>query len=328
MRWERSPLMTEPLASVVIPTLNPGPVFKECLSAVAGQELDGGFEIIVIDSCSEDGTPELASSYGRVMQIPRGEFNHGLTRNKAIAEARGAAVALLVQDATPHAGWLEPLVKAALQPGVAGAYSRQVPRPDCPPFIRERLSRWSATGDAPQVKKISGRDELLALSMQERIRRLSFDNVSSCVDKRVWERFPFPRRRFGEDSAWAKEVMLHGYAVVYEPASVVTHSHANSMWYEFKRVYLDHRNWREVAEGNLFNNLFEVAQASWNGVFERWAELDSQGIKGLEKLYWRAYALPYSISQNLAQYLGSRSYKAAMKLRWWSKVDEFMARGV
>jgi len=320
--------LPEPLASVVIPTLNGGAFFKECIEAVAGQELDGGFEIIVIDSGSTDGTAEAAENHARLIRIKKEEFNHGLTRNMGIKEARGRFVALLVQDATPRPGWLAALVEALDEPGAAGAYSRQVPRQGCPPFIRARLTRWSASGAERQVKSLSGIDELMALPVSERIRRLSFDNVSSCIKKEVWEKLPFPERRFGEDAAWSRKVMLSGYRIVYEPASVVVHSHANSMWYEFKRVFLDHRNWREVAEGCLFNNPLEVMQASWNGLFDRWAELRDQGVNGASGLYWRAYAVPYSLSQNLAQYLGARSFAAARRFGWWKKVDDFMARGV
>ncbi len=320
--------MAEPLASVVIPALNGGPRFERCLEALAAQEIEGGFEIITVDSGSTDGTAELAERRGRLIRVDRRDFNHGLTRNLAVSEARGRAVALLVQDAVPEEDWLRPLVEATLEPGVAGAYSRQVPRPDCPPFIKARLERWSASRTERAVKSLSGEEELMSLPMLERVRLLSFDNVSSCIRKEVWEKVPFRERRFGEDAWWAREVMLAGYKLVYEPGSTVEHSHDNGPWYEFKRVYLDHRNWREVAGGAVFNNWIEVIQASWNGISERWEELDRQGVEGREKLYWRAYAVPYSFSQNLAQYLGSRSMKAAMRFGWYRRVDDFLSRGV
>lgn len=321
--------MADPLASIVIPTYNGGPRFKECIAGVAAQECSGGLEIVVVDSGSDDGTAEVAEEFGRVVRIPKGEFNHGLTRNLGIAEARGKAVALLVQDAVPVGkDWLSPLVEAALRPEVAGAYSRQLPRPDCPPFIRMRLMRWSASKAEREEKRLLSEAELLSLPMLDRIWRLSFDNVSSCIKKEVWDKHPFSARRFGEDVAWAREVLLAGHAIVYEPASAVEHSHDNSMWYEFKRVYLDHRNWREVAQGALFNNFIEVGQASWNGVFDRWAELDSLGVTGLSRWYWLAYAVPYSYSQNVAQFAGSRSIPIAARIKWWNKVDDFMARGV
>jgi hypothetical protein len=93
-----------------------------------------------------------------------------------------------------------------------------------------------------------------------------------------------------------------------------------------RRVYLDHRNWREVAGAALFNNFIEVMQASWHGVPERWSELAD--LPAASRLYWRLYAVPWTVSQNLAQYLGSRSYKASLKFHFWSAIDDFLARGV
>lgn len=309
--------------------LNGGPRLKDCLDAVALQNLPGGYEVIVVDSGSTDGSDELARRYGRLIRIPAGTFNHGLTRNLGVAAARGKSVALLVQDAVPLGpDWLLPLVEQVERPEVAGAYSRQLPRLDCPPFIRGRLERWSAGRTERREKSLSGEAELNALPPADRIERLSFDNVSSCVKKAAWARFPFPARRFGEDVHFSKAAQLAGMKIVYEPASAVEHSHANSLWYEFKRVYLDHRNWREAAGAALFNNFTEVVQASWHGVRERWDELRGQEFSTAEHLYWAAFALPWTVSQNLAQYFGSRSYKAALKFGFWSRVDDFMARGV
>jgi glycosyltransferase involved in cell wall biosynthesis len=321
--------MADPLASVVIPTLNGGDRFKKCIEAVKEQDLPGGFEIVVIDSGSFDGTAEFAQENTNLIRIKKEDFNHGRARNQAISECRGKAVALLVQDAVPlDKNWLRYLVETVLEDGVAGVYSRQVPRPDCPPFIRARLERWSASTNEREVKVLSGEDELMSLPILSRIGRISFDNVSSCIRKDVWEKHPFPERRFGEDAAWSREALLAGYKVIFEPRSVVEHSHANSMWYEFKRIYLDHRNWREVAGGALFNNPFEVLHASINGIPERWKELDEQNLGGLARVYWRFYAIPYSFSQNFAQYLGARSMKAVMKLSWYKYIDDFLAKGV
>jgi len=320
--------LADPRASVVIPVCNGGERLRDCLEAVAAQKLPGGHELIVIDSGSADGSDEVAAGYGRLVRIPAGSFNHGLTRNLGVSLARGKSVALLVQDAVPlGSDWLAALVEQAERPEVAGAYSRQLPRLDCPPFIRARLERWSAGRTERREKTLAGEAELNSLPPAERIDRLSFDNVSSCVKREAWSRFPFPARRFGEDVHFSKAAQLAGMKIVYEPASAVEHSHANSLWYEFRRVYLDHRNWREAAGAALFNNFVEVAQASWHGVPARWAEIGPD-VPAAARLYWRLYAVPWTVSQNLAQYFGSRSYKASLRFQFWSRVDDFLARGV
>src|SRR5262245_16516917 len=136
-----------PAVTLFVPTWNAGPEFPEILRSMQNQKLDRSFEILVIDSGSTDGTAEfLRKQPVRLIEIPKSEFNHGLTRDRAIREARGEIVVLAAQDARPaDEQWMQGLVDCFGDPRVAGAYSRQVPRPDANPFIRDRLQRWGAT---------------------------------------------------------------------------------------------------------------------------------------------------------------------------------------
>src|SRR5438093_13631477 len=92
----------DPAITLLIPTWNAGPEFPEILQRMQDQRLDRNFEILVIDSSSTDGTAEfLRSQPLRLIEIPKSEFNHGLTRNLRVREARGAVVVLATQDAPP-----------------------------------------------------------------------------------------------------------------------------------------------------------------------------------------------------------------------------------
>ena len=320
----------EPRASVVIPTKNGGPLFREVLEAVAAQEFLGGFEVIVVDSGSTDGTAELAERMAdRVIQVLPAEFNHGRTRNLAVAACRGEFVALLVQDATPaDRRWLAKLVENFSDPKVAGAYSRQIPRPDCPPLIRARLKRWSAGGAERMVKFVTDEHALYALPEEEQIRLLSFDNVASCVRRSVWQDLPFPERPFGEDLGWAWAALLQGFRLVYEPGSAVLHSHRKPLSYEFKRVYLDHQNWNRLIGLRVFPRLSE-ALGEWPRASGRaWADLWAEGVRGPALLYWMAYAIAFALAQNLAQYLGAHSNRWLRKRPGLRRWDEIMQRGV
>ncbi len=91
-----------PRVSLVIPTFNAGPEFPEILRLMLDQELEGPREAVVIDSGSTDGTVEfLKTQPVNLVQIPNSEFNHGLTRNRGVQEARGEIVVLATQDARP-----------------------------------------------------------------------------------------------------------------------------------------------------------------------------------------------------------------------------------
>jgi rhamnosyltransferase len=315
--------------SVVMPTLNAGPLLKEVLEAVRRQEFDGQVELVIADSMSDDGTAELAQKYADVFfQVPRAEFNHGETRNLAVSKSGGELVSLLVQDATPADNkWLQRLADNFRDAKVAGAYSRQLPRPDCYPLIRLRLQGWSAGMTERRVQEKSGKD-ISGLTPAEIVGLYGFDNVSSMVRRSVWDEVKFRRRKFAEDVGWAKDVIDRGCKIVYEPESVVIHSHNKPMWYEFKRIYLDHQNWRQTGGFQVFNRLREVFGASVKGTGIAWSGLRSLGISGLLLFYWSAYAPFFVFSQNLAQYMGGWADRRREKYSWYEKVDRFLSKGV
>lgn len=301
---------SKPLVSLVIPTWNAGPEFPEILERMLDQELPGELEVIAIDSGSKDGTVEfLRSQPVRLLEIPNHEFNHGLTRNLGVQEARGEIVALATQDARPLNGqWLKHLVDCYEDPQVAGAYSCQIPRPDANPFIKERLSNWVAAQTEPRRQSIESRAGFESLDPLEKLERVAFDNVSSSVRRRIALELPFRQRQFGEDLDWGHRVVRAGFALVFEPRSKVVHSHNNSIWYEFKRVYLDHQNLQRLFGVRTVPRWQDALTCTRLGarhlmeVVERDEELSSLG-----KLWWKAKALPFSLGQNLGQYLGARS---------------------
>jgi len=320
--------------SVVVPTWNGGARFRELLLALASQDLE--HELVVIDSGSRDGTAEAARAAGaRVESIPQREFNHGATRNRAIALARGEIVALLTQDALPMGReYLRSLARPFANPRVDGAYARQYPRPDCDPLLAERLRRWSASRNEPSLQVLAPGDPAAsrklydALPPMERYLSCVFDNVASAVRRSSWARIPFPPRTFGEDVAWAKEILLSGGALAYEPSARVEHSHRIDMRREFKRLYCDHRNLYELFE------LFQVRnwRAVWHGAkgqqgFYR-ELLESQPLTPGEKRRWRLYSIPYSYAEGAAQFLGARSHWKTRESRFWAWADRRIRRGV
>jgi len=315
--------------SIVIPTLNGGRLFHRCIEAVARQKVDRPVEIIVIDSGSADGTAEFAADYAKVIRIAKSEFNHGLTRNLGIGESSGELVALLVQDAVPQDEfWLQRLADVFKDPLVAGAYSRQAPHPGANPVVAARLKRWSAGGDKPKVKQISDPAAFDSLEPVEKLDLVSFDNVASMIRRSAWEKIPFPPAAFGEDTKWALQALKAGWKLVYEPRSVVMHSHSKGLWYEFRRVYLDHQNWNRLIGLKLFPMPREILRAGFNGIFERWAEIDEAQLPFTRSIYWKAWAIPYSFSQNTAQFLGAISPKWQEKWPFFRHIDRFLGRGV
>lgn len=325
-------MASAPTVTLLIPTWNAGPDFPEIFERMRNQQLDLSFEILLIDSGSTDGTAEfLRRQPVRLIEIPNSQFSHGLTRNLGIREARGEIVVLATQDACPADGqWMQRLVDCFADPRVAGAYSRQIPRLDANPFIRDRLKGWMATAEVPRVQSVANRAEFDALPPLEKLGRVAFDNVSSSVRRQIALEIPFRDRRFGEDLDWAHRVLLAGYRILYEPSSRVIHSHNHSMWYELKRVYLDHQNLHRLFGVQTIPRWRDLLWCTVGGVrhlVRVVAEDPSLGPGS--RLRWWIRTIPYSFTQSLAQFLGARSVAGlANDRKLYRVVDRFLRRGV
>lgn len=212
--------------------------------ALQRQDADFEREVVAIDSGSTDGTTAfLAPRVDRLLTIPAASFNHGETRNRAIAETRGAFVILLSQDAEPaNAEWMRiliaPLERSAR---VAGTYARQTPREDAPAIAVHYLSRWDGASATPRISSLESPAALQRMTPVERMRACAFDNVCSCIRRSVWQRLPFTPTTIAEDLEWARDVLLAGHVIEYVPQAAVRHSHDRSAWYEFERTRLLHQ---------------------------------------------------------------------------------------
>lgn len=226
---------------MLLPTLHPGPGIEPVLQAIFGQEAGFEFEVLVVDSGSSEAELESMRRFPvRLWSIPKAEFGHGPTRNLLAREATGSALVFLTQDAQPlGADWLATLVGTLDEPGVAGAYSRQVPRPGADPFVSFFLAQmYPASGC-----RIQGRQRLQP-------GRVLFSNVGSALRRDVWERLPFRDVIMSEDQYWAWDVLRAGYEVAYEARAKVLHSHNYSLATLFRRNWQSGASLRGLVQGS------------------------------------------------------------------------------
>jgi glycosyltransferase involved in cell wall biosynthesis len=242
--------------TVAIPVRNGGELFGRTLSALARQTV--AHELLVCDSGSTDGSAALARARGaRVLEIEPQSFTHGGTRNLLLAEARGAHVALLTQDAEPvDDRWLERLLSGfALAADVAIVYGPYRPRPEARLAVRVELERWfsSLSPDGlPQVDRLEQHER--TLSALELIgRRGFFTDANACLARSAWESVPFREVPYAEDRVLAIDMLRAGYAKAYVPAAAVLHSHDYAAHEELRRCFDEWRGlfevygWRESA---------------------------------------------------------------------------------
>ncbi|HKE02295.1 MAG TPA: glycosyltransferase, partial [Planctomycetota bacterium] len=254
-------------ASVCIPTHNGARTIGRLLRAVLAQATPIPYDVLVVDTESADGTREIVRSFPvRIRGIHRDEFDHGDTRNLAASLTTGDAIVFLTQDAIPADDqWLAGLLSELEDPRVAGAYSRNLPPPGSSPLVRLSLERDPCGAAERRVHERNG-----TLPADPTARRLLFDfnNVSSCVRRAAWERFPFPRTSFGEDVLWARGVIESGSRIVFAPGSRVFHGHDDPPAVAGERARVDGRfnalHLGRVAIASLPDALRLGARLSWH----------------------------------------------------------------
>jgi len=295
--------------SVIILTRNAEKTIGRCLNAIFSQNIDKHFEVICVDSDSEDKTYDICKEYDvRFFKINEKTFNHGLTRNFAISKARGEYIILLSQDAIPgNSNWMKFLISPLeSDKEIAACYSRQIPAEDADRLTKIFLRYYHASRPKRKLRYISDREEFLRLSPQEQMEICSFDNVSSCIRKSIWSKIPFSKIDFAEDTAWAKEVLLSGKKILFEPYSIVKHSHKISILSEFFRSRIHHRVFYNLFD---FNPTPSLKKALFSGImlsFHQIYQLIEQSPVSVETFYLSLKVPFISFACTLGQYKGAR----------------------
>jgi glycosyltransferase involved in cell wall biosynthesis len=203
--------------SVVIPARNAEAMIGRTVAAVLGQELDGAFEVVVVDDGSTDATAENARAAGaRVISATgAGEDARAAgpadARNAGVAAARAPLIAFTDADCVPAPGWLRAGVEALADADLV--QGRVEPEPGVPvgPFDH-----------VITVREETGLYETANLF----VRREWFDRVGgfrAFIDPSQGHFgedlvFGWEVRRAGGRSAFAGDALVH-HEVVKRPAS-------------------------------------------------------------------------------------------------------------
>jgi glycosyltransferase involved in cell wall biosynthesis len=203
--------------SIIIRSKNEEKFIEFTLNSIRKQNLSHTFEIIVVDSGSQDRTLEIVRRYGaRLIEIPEREFTYGRSLNLGAEEAKGDFIVNLSAHATPKSRqWLEKLIAPFDNKNVAGTYGRQISDGDVNPFEAYKNERFF--GPERLEFNTKGGDSK---------RGTHFSNSNSAVRKEIWERFMFNEEvGWAEDLMWQEEVLNAGFSIVYTPKAVVAHTH-------------------------------------------------------------------------------------------------------
>lgn len=220
-----------PRISIVLPVLNGGEHFLRLALHLERLKERLGLQVLVIDSGSDDGTPEVAEAAGfDVHRIPPEDFGHGRTRSLGVKLATGDVVCFITQDVLPVTpDWPLRFAAALEEPHVAGVYGRQVPRD------ASTMEMFFVTLNYPETPLRFGPSPG---GHHPRPGRVVFSNAFSAVRRDVALEIPIPDHAdFSEDQIWARQVLGAGYSIVYEPAAEALHAHVYRLRGVFRRSF-------------------------------------------------------------------------------------------
>ena len=208
------------MISLIIRTKNEEQYLDRCLAAVNWQRFVD-LEIIVVDNESEDKSVEIATRHGaKVVPISSDEWSYGRAINKGIENSCGDYLVCLSGHCIPvNQSWLYHLTSGFLDDSIAGVYGRQEPILSTP--VIDKRDMWNTLG---VERRVQTKDPF-------------FHNANSIIRRSVWEQFPFDETVSGvEDRIWAREILAHGYKIVYEPLASVYHPHGLNQGADPKRA--------------------------------------------------------------------------------------------
>lgn len=263
--------MTE--LSICILTLNSVEYLRKCLKSIQQFPPDGGYEILVADNGSNDGTvPMLQDEYPAVKIILNKE-NLGFTKpnNQMLRQAKGNFLLLLNPDTLLTEDCFNPqldFLKANPDVGISipkvlnadGSFQKQSRRGEATPIevigyffrlgklfpkskpLNGYLVSWLPENEVAEVKAVSGSCMF--------IRRETWEQVGD-FDERFFA--------YQEDSDYCRRARQKGWKIMYVPISHIIHygGEGGSKAQPIKSIYQWHRSYflyyrKHFAEGHFF----------------------------------------------------------------------------
>ena len=212
------------VCSIIIPVWNRLELTRDCLTALSQIKDQPEYEVIIVDNSSTDGTKEFLAELKGDVQIIRNEKNEGFAKacNQGARAARGQYLVFLNNDTIPQSGWLSSLVSEVDAQPEVGVVGSKLLYPDGTVqhagVVRDLEHRLpyhiykSFAGDHPAVNQ--RREFQIVTAACLLIRRSLFEEVGG-FDEGYVNGF--------EDADLCLKVRERGYAVVYQPRSVVLH---------------------------------------------------------------------------------------------------------
>lgn len=300
--------------SIIIPTLNAENYLSKLLERLNSQTVKD-FELIIVDSSSNDNTLNIARKYtDNIISISKNKFDHGGTRTMVGKIAKGDLLIYFTQDALPYDDFtIENIIKIFKNEKVGAAYGRQISYP-----YTNLFGKHLREFNYPKGSYIRGLSDIPKYG----IKTAFMSNSFACYRKVALEHIGWFKDGLilGEDMYAAAKMILAGYSIAYVDDARVYHSHDYTVWQEFKRYF----------DIGVFH-----AREIW--LIETFGKAEGEGARYIKSeldylLKHKAWnLLPEWVFRNFMKYVGyilGRNYnklpkklikKISMHNRWWDK---------
>jgi L-ascorbate metabolism protein UlaG (beta-lactamase superfamily)/glycosyltransferase involved in cell wall biosynthesis len=262
-------------ASIVIRTLNEAIHLGELLQSIEMQNTNGlAFEVILVDSGSNDGTVEIATRHNcHIYHINRDEFSFGRSLNIGCEAASGDILVFISGHCVPTGElWLQNLCQPILDNQAQYTYGRQIGS------VESQFSECQIFSKYYPKAISSLKDDFFC------------NNANSAILRSTWEEYLFDEEITGlEDMDLAKRLVNNGGKVAYTPSANVVHYHSES-WAHIKRRFereaIALQKIMPQVQVSLFDTLRYITSSILNDWVCAWRE-NVWKIKAIEIIYYR-----------------------------------------
>lgn len=277
-----------PKVSVGILTRNAGKLFGRVIDALSKQSTDWPFEVVILDSASQDGTDRYAQSRGvRVVPYKPAKFRFGTARDTLFANCRGDVIVTISQDVIPGDDkWLEKMVAPILRGDVDATVGEQRPAPGEYAFYWDYHGSWMRS---------------VAIQFDQKYGKIAISGSNLALRRSTWERLKFGDVEAIEDRVMQVKLFENGCRMAQVKDAVSLHGHDYTWkqlndrfgsfamgWAELGWPYTMQRLVRDLVQPSRY---LETLSAFMNRKLRSWKEL----------------AFPFAMC--FMQYAGSRKAK-------------------
>lgn len=257
--------------------------------------------VMVVNSSSNDGTVELAEQLGaETLVIPRAEFNHGTTRERA-RKALGTDIVIMI---TPDAyaardDVLEKLIQPLLNGTAAVSYARQLGHDGAGFF-----EKFHREFNYPEQSYVRGIEDIKQYGANTFFCSNSFAAYSNDALDQVGG---FEHVLLGEDTVAVSKLLRKGFKIAYVADALVKHSHSYTLAQEFRRTF----------DTGLARKGYAHYFAGCSSDIQRGIDYTKLLIKRLAAN--RPGLIPYAVAQTAIRFVAYKIGQACVRAPTWLK---------